>query len=662
MKRFLLFRNQLRSGAAPFTLHWTPNVVSQPCLQFYSVYACIPGLEKKQNGEWWRRIATGLCRATMRQFTLVFIVLLLGITTAPTTFALQNNHVALVISNAEYSLAEAPSIEPLKAVVSKSRDLGQMLSRRGFDVNVAENLKKAEMQRALEIFYRKITPGSTALIFFSGFAIQTNRDNFIVPVDAQIWNESDVRRDGFSLGLILEELNSRGAQVKIALIDASRRNPFERNFRSAPAGLAAVQAPHGTAALTSALPDTVVSDGTTPVFLTALIMELGAPNATIEQVFNRTRLDVSRATNGQQVPWLSSSLEEDVPFGLLVATANRHFALVIGNSNYEHAPALPNPTKDGEAIANMFQRAGYMVVNAHDVSNLDFKRAIRQFEDAAANSDVAVVYYAGHGIEIHGTNYLIPVDAKLASDRDAEDEAVELDRLINAVDGAKQLSLVILDACRDNPFAHKTLRQGTAAVPAITAGLSAAKPTAGNMLIAFAAKACSGVEDGQGDHSPFTTALLDNLFVPGLDVRLAFGRVRDEVLKITSNLQDPFVYGSLSPANISVVPVPDNSVPARDPQGEKADYSLVEKIGTETAWQAFLAQHPTGVYSDLARQQLAKLRLNGGDQSRSAGNIKVVTHNAQPEQKASPQTGRTNPDLRHTNPPNTLLWWWPQWR
>jgi uncharacterized caspase-like protein len=303
--------------------------------------------------------------------------------------------------------------------------------------------------------------------------------------------------------------------------------------------------------------------------------------------------------------------------GVLCATAQpalaeKRVALVIGNSSYQHAPALPNPTRDAKAMAAMFERGGFTVVTAHyDAGNLQFKRTIRQFEDAAADADIAVIYYAGHGIEIHGTNYLIPIDARLASDRDADDEAITLDRLVEAADGAKRLRLVILDACRDNPFVKTMKRQRTAALRGVTAGLGKVEPTGTNTLIAFAAKGGAPAEDGDGDHSPFTTALLDNLFVPGLDVRLAFGRARDEVLKKTANRQEPYVYGSLGGSSIAIVPAPEKDpvAVAAVSEGEKGDYALVEKIGTKGAWEIFLAQHPKGFYSDLARQQIQKLAM-----------------------------------------------------
>jgi uncharacterized caspase-like protein len=295
------------------------------------------------------------------------------------------------------------------------------------------------------------------------------------------------------------------------------------------------------------------------------------------------------------------------------ALAASRVALVIGNSAYQLASTIPNPTRDAQAIAAEFTKAGFDVVSAHyDQGNLQFKRAIRQFEDAAADADIAVVFYAGHGIEIGGVNYMIPVDAKLASDRDAKDEAIVLDRLLEAVDAAKRLGLVILDACRDNPFERTMKRQRVSAVRAVNAGLALVEPTNRNVLIAYASKSGTTAEDGDAEHSPFTAALLKNLFEPGLDLRLAFGRVRDDVLKSTRNRQEPFVYGSLGGTNVSLVSAPAKPTLAVDLSGERRDYELVEKIGTKGAWNVFIAQHPTGFYADLARQQLDKLAQGRG--------------------------------------------------
>ena len=294
------------------------------------------------------------------------------------------------------------------------------------------------------------------------------------------------------------------------------------------------------------------------------------------------------------------------------AFANKRVALVVGNGAYQNVAKLPNPSKDANAVGQLFKKAGFdTVITAHDQGNLEFKRTMRKFEDAAHDADIVVVFYAGHGIEIGGTNFLIPVDAKLATDRDARDEAIPMDRLIESVEqgSPKKLRLIILDACRDNPFAKTMKRQRYAALRSsgVTGGLGAADPTATHTLIAYASKAGSTAEDGDGENSPFTTALLKSLTVPGLDIRLAFGRVRDEVMKITNQKQEPFVYGSLGGDNISLVPAAIDVVKEIDPAKIKADYDLVAQVGTKRAFEIFIGNYKAGFYVDLAREQLSEL-------------------------------------------------------
>ncbi|MFL4971958.1 MAG: caspase family protein [Xanthobacteraceae bacterium] len=294
-----------------------------------------------------------------------------------------------------------------------------------------------------------------------------------------------------------------------------------------------------------------------------------------------------------------------MPLTTSAAWAQKRVALIIGNGAYQSVAKLPNPIKDATAIAEMFKKAGFEWVKIRqDLGNLEFKRALREFMDAATDADVAVVYYAGHGIQVRDMNYMIPVDAKLATEIDAEDEAVSLDRIVMALEPAKRLRLVILDACRDNPFARSMKRR--VAMRAVTGGLAKMEPTLGETLIAYAAKAGSTAEDGDSENSPFAAALLKNLTVPGLDIRLAFGRVRDDVLKRTGNRQEPFVYGSLGGEAIALVPAP--AQPKVEALNDvKGDYALVERIGTKKAWEVFLSSHKEGLYADLARAQLAKL-------------------------------------------------------
>src|ERR1700681_196620 len=246
------------------------------------------------------------------------------------------------------------------------------------------------------------------------------------------------------------------------------------------------------------------------------------------------------------------------------ALAEKRVALVLGNSAYQNVPRLPNPVNDGAVIAATLKDAGFDVVDSrHDLPAAETRRALRDFADRARDADIAVVYYAGHGMEVDGTNYLIPVDAKLERDTDVYDEAFSLDRVLLAIEPATRLRLVILDACRDNPFA-KTMKR-TVASRAVGRGLAKIEPTSPNTLIAFAAKAGSTASDGDSKNSPFTTALVKYLPRPGLDLRKVFGFTRDEVLKVTNNKQEPFVYGSLGGDDVSLVPAAKPVVPAVAP-------------------------------------------------------------------------------------------------
>ena len=241
----------------------------------------------------------------------LLLTLLFSVASVAPSFAAGERY-ALVIGNAKYPDAEAPLKEP----INDARDIAEELKRDGFNVDIGENLTGEQMRRAFERLYGKIKPGSVALIFFSGFGVQSSRQSYMIPVDAQIWTEPDVRRDGFSLETVLGEINSRGAGVKIALIDASRRNPFERRFRSFSAGLAPVIAPNGTLVMYSAALSSVVSDNGSDrsLFVKELLKEIRTPDLMAEETLNRTRVGVTRASRQEQVPWISSSLAEDFSF------------------------------------------------------------------------------------------------------------------------------------------------------------------------------------------------------------------------------------------------------------------------------------------------------------------------------------------------------------
>ena len=247
----------------------------------------------------------------MRIRHLLFLSLIVSVSlTAPSLAA--GDRYALVIGNAKYPDADTPLKEP----INDAREVAKELKHAGFTVDVGENLTGDGMRRAFDRLYGGIKPGSVVLLFYSGFGIQSARQSYMIPIDAQIWTESDVRRDGFSLETVLGEINTRGAGVKIALIDASRRNPFERRFRSFSAGLAPVIAPNGTLVMYSAALSSVTSDAGSDhsLFVQELLKEIRAPDLMAEETLNRTKMGVTRASRNEQVPWISSSLAEDFSF------------------------------------------------------------------------------------------------------------------------------------------------------------------------------------------------------------------------------------------------------------------------------------------------------------------------------------------------------------
>jgi uncharacterized caspase-like protein len=206
----------------------------------------------------------------------------------------------------------------------------------------------------------------------------------------------------------------------------------------------------------------------------------------------------------------------------------RRVALVIGNSAYANVATLGNPARDADAMAGAFRKLGFSdVTEVKDVRKSDFQKALLDFADKSVDADWAVIYYAGHGMEIDGINYMVPVDAVLKRDQGVKLETVSLDEMMDAAAAAKRLRIVILDACRDNSFLAKMTR--TLATRSIGAGLASVEPQQGT-LVAFAAKHGQTAEDGSGADSPFVSAMLEHIGEPGVDVNIFFRKVRDSVL------------------------------------------------------------------------------------------------------------------------------------
>jgi len=327
------------------------------------------------------------------------------------------------------------------------------------------------------------------------------------------------------------------------------------------------------------------------------------------------------------------------------AVAQKRVALLIGNSAYKKVSELPNPSRDAAALEKLLRNSGFDFVRRTDNLALsDMRRTLREFSAEVAQADIAVVYFAGHGIEVGGNNYLIPVDAALAQDLDVEDEALPLDRVNQILAPAKRLRLIILDACRDNPFVRSMKR--SVASRSIGRGLAKVEDLTTDTLIAYAAKAGSTASDGSGTNSPYAVALLNHLTTPGLDVRLALGRVRDEVMKSTGNQQEPYLYGSLGGAEIALVagkagetskwsePAPSQRL------SEAAEvWDRVKDTSSVSALETYVARYKDSVYAELAKARIADLRKQEAEAAKA-----VQERQTEERKRAEAETERRKAD------------------
>jgi formylglycine-generating enzyme required for sulfatase activity len=296
------------------------------------------------------------------------------------------------------------------------------------------------------------------------------------------------------------------------------------------------------------------------------------------------------------------------------APAGSRVALVIGNGAYELAGQLRNPVNDARAIAAALTNLGYSVQLVTDAKKPDMDAALAQFAAAASAADQAVVFFSGHGVEVRGVNYLLPVDTQNVSETTIPLKAVPLPTIMDIADSARQLGLVMVDACRNNPL-------GSSNAKAVR-GLGAVEPAGGKLLVAFATKHGRIAEDGNGPDSPFTTAILQALKVPGLELGLFWRKVHDSVMSATGGSQEPFTYGSLSaeqqylnpPVSTASASTPSASTPSVSPPRpydaratELAMWQSAQSIGTVEAYREYLSRYPKGQFSALAKLQIAAL-------------------------------------------------------
>ena len=293
------------------------------------------------------------------------------------------------------------------------------------------------------------------------------------------------------------------------------------------------------------------------------------------------------------------------------AHAEKRVALVIGNSAYRAVAELPNPKKDARDIAAALRGVGFAeVMERYDLGVRDLRQALSTFEDRTLGADWAVVYYAGHGIEMDGRNYLVPVDAELKRASDVEDETLALDRVLARAAGAGRLQLVILDACRDNPFRRRMVQVGGAKRAVGERGLARVEPTHPNLIVAYAARDGEVALDGKaGDNSPYARALVKYLAEPGLELGRFFRSVRVDVMAETGGQQRPFEYGSLT-EDLFFKPAMS--------EVERA-WAAVKDSGSIAALQAFRRQYAAANpgYDRLAGAQIDGLKQRAREDART---------------------------------------------
>jgi uncharacterized caspase-like protein len=272
------------------------------------------------------------------------------------------------------------------------------------------------------------------------------------------------------------------------------------------------------------------------------------------------------------------------------AQPDTHVALIFGNSNYREFGILKNPKNDADDLSVALAQIGYEVETVQDATYNQMRDALQKFARKALKAEIAIIYFAGHGIEVDRENFLIPVDAVLETDQEVEFQTISLNMMQRAVSGASKLKVVLLDACRNNPFLRQMRSiRGAASRSTLSGGLAALEPETGT-LVGFSAKEGTTASDGEGRNSPYTAALLKYITEPNRDVGRMFRKVRDDVLTATGRSQEPFVYGSLPGGDVFLHSVPTvqqtapkPAVAATVPQAAKLNPALAE---ARLAWDA----------------------------------------------------------------------------
>ncbi len=323
------------------------------------------------------------------------------------------------------------------------------------------------------------------------------------------------------------------------------------------------------------------------------------------------------------------------------ATSQKRVALVIGNSAYQNTPPLANPRNDATEVGKALKRIGFDVDVVVDTTKQEMDQALRQFGNKLDGASAAVFFYAGHGIQIDGINYILPVDAALKNERDLHWEACDLTTVLKQMEGSNRVNLLFLDACRDNPLSQTLARSmGQNRSSAIGRGLAPMKANAGTM-IAYSTKEGEVAADGKGKHSPYTEALLKNIEMPGVEIGLMLRKVREEVITTTNSKQVPWEYGSLLGEFYFTEPVTIQAQPeaATTAAGSKIEALYWESIMNETdpdVFEDYLKKYPDGTFREIAKRKIVKLGKDSAtpspaaavpqsDQKKSSGKLKITS-------------------------------------
>ncbi|MBF0178682.1 MAG: caspase family protein [Magnetococcales bacterium] len=290
----------------------------------------------------------------------------------------------------------------------------------------------------------------------------------------------------------------------------------------------------------------------------------------------------------------------------LPAHAEPRFALVIGNGAYGKKGALPNPLRDAHLMSTSLQRVGFDVIAANDATRSGMKNAIRQFTDrisqAKSENPTTLLFYAGHGVQVNGRNYMLPVDISVDSPTTLEMDAIDVDQVMRMInDAGGHVIILVLDACRDNPFPSGTR--------SINRGLARMDAPVGS-FISYATAPGSVAQDGAGTlNSPFTKALAEEIIVPGISIEKVFRNVRNKVMKMTNKEQIPWEASSLTGEDFYFLreSATASRVVSND-EKERIRWNLVRTSTVNRDLQDFLAEYPNGVFADIARERLATLQ------------------------------------------------------